>query len=69
MSAQAKHNVFTAGNKWNWQGQWQLAKYGLLDYGLGTENLKTKNGLFFRPVPDKECGQFVSHYLHLYTPV
>jgi hypothetical protein len=20
-SAQAKHNVFTAGNKWNWQGQ------------------------------------------------
>jgi outer membrane protein assembly factor BamA len=46
ISAQAKHNIFTAGNKWNWQGQWQLAKYGLLDYGLGTGNFKSKNGDF-----------------------
>jgi outer membrane protein assembly factor BamA len=46
LSAQAKHNIFTAENKWNWQGQWQLAKYGLLDYGLGTGNFKTRNGGF-----------------------
>ena len=46
ISAQAKHNVFIAENKWNWQGQWQLAHYGLLDYGLGTGNFKTRNGGF-----------------------
>jgi len=46
VSAQAKHNIFIAENKWNWQGQWQLAKYGLLDYGLGTGNFKTKKGGF-----------------------
>ena len=38
ISVQAKHNIFIAENKWNWQGQWQLAHYGLLDYGLGTGN-------------------------------
>ena len=38
ISGQAKHNIFTPGNKWNWQGQWQIAKYGLIDYGIGTGN-------------------------------
>src|SRR5215831_12145176 len=46
VSAQAKHNIFTPGNKWNWQGQWQLAKYALVDYGIGTGNFKTKDGGF-----------------------
>ena len=46
VSAQAKHNIFIADNKWNWQGQWQLAHYGLLDYGIGTGNFKTKDGGF-----------------------
>lgn len=38
ISVQAKHNIFTTRNKWNWQGQWQIAHYGLLDYGIGTGN-------------------------------
>jgi len=36
VSVQVKHNVFVPGNRWNWQGQWQVARYGLQDYGLGT---------------------------------
>jgi outer membrane protein assembly factor BamA len=55
VSAQAKHNIFIAENKWNWQGQWQLAKYGLLDYGLGTGNFKTKNGFSFDQYPIKNA--------------
>jgi outer membrane protein assembly factor BamA len=55
VSAQAKHNIFIADNKWNWQGQWQLAKYGLLDYGLGTGNFKTKNGFSFDQYPIKNA--------------
>jgi hypothetical protein len=43
ISAQAKHNIFTAGNKWNWQGQWQIAHYGLVDYGVGTGNDKYRS--------------------------
>ena len=46
VSAQAKHNIFTSGNKWNWQGQWQLAKYALVDYGMGTGSFKTRDGGF-----------------------
>jgi len=55
VSAQAKHNIFTSENKWNWQGQWQLAKYGLLDYGLGTGNFKTKGGFSFDNYPIKNA--------------
>ena len=36
VSVQVKHNIFVPENKWNWQGQWQVARYGLQDYGLGT---------------------------------
>ena len=36
ISAQARHNIFTPGDKWNWQGHWQLSKYGIIDYGIGT---------------------------------
>jgi outer membrane protein assembly factor BamA len=36
ITAQARHNVFTDGNKWNFQGNWQLSRYLMTDYGLGT---------------------------------
>src|SRR5690349_1475334 len=32
----ARHNMFTPENKWNWQGDWQIAKMGIVDYGIGT---------------------------------
>jgi len=38
ITAQARHNVFTEGNKWNFQGNWQLSKFLINDYGLGTGN-------------------------------
>ena len=33
-----KHNIFLPGNKWNLQGSWQVSRYGLVDYGIGTGN-------------------------------
>jgi outer membrane protein assembly factor BamA len=38
ITAQARHNVFTTGNKWNVQGNWQLSKFLINDYGIGTGN-------------------------------
>jgi hypothetical protein len=38
ITAQARHNVFTDQNKWNFQGNWQLSKFLINDYGIGTGN-------------------------------
>ena len=38
ITAQARHNVFTAANKWNFQGNWQVSKFLITDYGIGTGN-------------------------------
>jgi len=38
ITAQARHNVFTDANKWNLQGNWQLSKFLITDYGIGTGN-------------------------------
>jgi hypothetical protein len=38
ITGQARHNVFTNGNKWNFQGNWQLSKFLINDYGIGTGN-------------------------------
>ena len=38
ITGQARHNVFTEGNKWNFQGNWQLSKFLINDYGIGTGN-------------------------------
>ena len=38
ITAQARHNVFTQANKWNLQGNWQLSKFLIADYGIGTGN-------------------------------
>jgi outer membrane protein assembly factor BamA len=43
ITAQARHNVFTDGNKWNFQGNWQLSRYLMTDYGLGTGTGKYTN--------------------------
>jgi len=38
VTAQARHNVFLKGNKWNFQGNWQLSKFLITDYSIGTGN-------------------------------
>ena len=38
ITAQARHNMFTDANKWNLQGNWQLSKFVIEDYGIGTGN-------------------------------
>ena len=56
LSVQAKHNIFVADNKWNWQGQWQLAHYGLLDYGVGTGSGKYRSrGFALNEYPTKNA--------------
>ena len=36
INVQLRHNVFTENNTWNFQGNAQISKMVLLDYGLGT---------------------------------
>ena len=38
VTGQARHNIFTERNKWNFQGNWQLSKFLIADYGIGTGN-------------------------------
>ena len=42
----ARHNMFTPGNRWNWQGDWQVSKMGIVDYGIGTGQGKSIKGDF-----------------------
>lgn len=37
-SLQARHSIFTAENRWILQGNWQLSKFVISDYGIGTGN-------------------------------
>jgi len=46
VTGQVRHNVFTPQNKWNLQGNWQLSRFGLVDYGLGVEHIEGKKGIF-----------------------
>jgi hypothetical protein len=36
ITLQAIHNVFTNENKYNFQGNWQLSRFAIVDYGVGT---------------------------------
>ena len=38
ITVQARHNVYTKGNKLNFQGNWQLSKFLITDYSIGTGN-------------------------------
>ena len=46
VTGQVRHNVFTEGNKWNYQGNWQISRFGLVDYGLGVDNIEGSGGDF-----------------------
>jgi len=50
----ARHNMFTPGNKWNWQGDWQISKMGIVDYGAGIGIYKhIKEAFSFYDIPTK----------------
>src|SRR5829696_1707365 len=38
ITAQARHNVFLPGNRWSLDGNWQLSKFLIEDYNIGTGN-------------------------------
>jgi len=42
----ARHNVLTKENRWNLQGDWQVSKFGMVDYGLGTGNSAYRSNSF-----------------------
>jgi len=77
ISLKARHNLFTSGNKWNFQGDWQVSKYGVTDYGLGTGTTSIGNGSFIInefPVKDEDSAYPVKYknvrlYERLYRKV
>lgn len=40
VTLQARHNVFRPENTWNFQGNWQISRFGLTDYGTGIRNFE-----------------------------
>jgi hypothetical protein len=54
INLQLRHNLFPEGNSWNMQGNWQIAKYGVVDYGLGTGEKAYRNkGFSINEYPTK----------------
>ncbi|RFM27319.1 BamA/TamA family outer membrane protein [Deminuibacter soli] len=51
VSFQFRHNVFTEGNRWNFQGNWQIAKIVTLDYGVGTGIDQPHDALIIYGIP------------------
>ncbi len=43
ITLQVRHNIFTSGNKYYLQGNWQLSKFLITDYSIGTGNKKYLN--------------------------
>lgn len=67
ITAQAIHNIFTPGNQLNWQGNWQLSRFGLIDYGVGTGAGKSSSGGFVLnefPVQDADSA-FPVKYIYI----
>lgn len=46
LTAQARHNFFTKGNKYNLQGNWQMSRMVTLDYGPGSGIVTGTKGNF-----------------------
>lgn len=42
----ARHNLLTKDNLWNLQGDWQVSKFGMADYGIGTGNSRYRTNSF-----------------------
>jgi hypothetical protein len=55
-SVQARHNVFTEGNKWILLGNWQISKFVIDDYGISTGN---KTAITHRDSSYKLTFQFI----------
>jgi hypothetical protein len=68
ITGQARHNIFTANDKWNFQGNWQVTKFLTFDYGVGTggEARAIHGGFtaFGIPVKNQE-GVFPIKYFYL----
>ncbi len=67
LTAQLRHNIFKPENTWNWQGNWQISAYGLVDYGLGTGKTATcYSGFNINDLPTTESdSSFPVKYKYL----
>lgn len=69
----ARHNVLTTGNRWNLQGDWQLSKFGMVDYGIGTGNSDYRTngfGINFYPVRNADSAFPIKYtYIKLFEKV
>lgn len=55
-SGTIRHNIFTPGNHWNLQGNWQVTTMGIVDYGMGTGQPKEgyqSRGIVLNEFPTK----------------
>ena len=56
IALKARHNLFTEANKWNFQGDWQASKFGVMDYGTGTGNSSYRSeGIIINDFPVKDA--------------
>jgi outer membrane protein assembly factor BamA len=68
ITVQARHNLFTDNDKWNFQGNWQVTKFLTFDYGVGTgqapRSIHTGFTAFGIPVKNQP-GVFPIKYFYL----
>jgi hypothetical protein len=67
LTAQAIHNVFTENNKFNLQGNWQLSRFGIVDFGVGSgSGSKEGQGFIFNEYPvNKSDSSFPIKYTYI----
>ena len=46
VTLQARHNIFLPENRLNFQGNWQLSRFGIVDFGIGSGNARDRKDEF-----------------------
>lgn len=46
ITLQARHNIFLPDNRLNFQGNWQVSRFGIVDFGIGAGNARSGPEVF-----------------------
>lgn len=46
ITLQARHNIFLPDNRLNFQGNWQVSRFGIVDFGIGAGNARSGPEIF-----------------------
>ena len=57
LNFQLRHNIFTNGNEWLFQGNLQASRMMVIDYGLGTQSNQRGEGLLVMGYPVKNAPE------------